>query len=293
MILTIAVTGLLARWLFRQYRVDGVQSQQKLILRHFLADFEHHIQMASGIEAKQIENIGSVVNRIRFERRSVSYANYHGGHEYAVERFAGNRFIQFAGRDSGLELLLKRDSRKKAYPDLISLIRHRFANFIPILIWIDGCGSDETSHRGPSIKSWGMPVISQFNFDGNIRPVDIESERPVEGYIGIDPRPFRQLQLLDSGIGAFLGGIGGIPVSTVHFRRIDGVDDERDKSKHLHERLGLIPPILFFFACNLAMVLGWLTLRVWANRWLHVWIGMFALVIGFIGSAWSGFLLFP
>src|SRR5439155_8273165 len=81
--------------------------------------------------------------------------------------------------------------------------------------------------------------------------------------------------------------IGSFLVSTVHLDCVPSVDCKQNNSSQFHERLRLIPPILFCLASNLAMCLGWLKIRFWCKSRRDWYLGMAGLFLGFPSSVYS------
>jgi hypothetical protein len=100
-----------------------------------------------------------------------------------------------------------------------------------------------------------------------------------------------KFQLTRGGICSTLSGVRSLLVGAIHQNRKERVDREKYDASGFHVWLGLVPPILFCFASNLAMVLGWLTLRLWCRCWRDWYLGMLGLFAGFPLSVWSGIIL--
>jgi len=98
--------------------------------------------------------------------------------------------------------------------------------------------------------------------------------------------PLREAESVPAGFGGVFSGVRRVSVSSVHLDGISSVDRQQHNPNDLDKWLPLIPPVLFMFASNLIMGMGWRKLRT-AHCWHDIGLGLAGLIIGFPASVWG------
>lgn len=141
-------------------------------------------------------------------------------------------------------------------------------------------------------NGWRMSDVADFGQYSDMRSGFIECERSSNGQLNIQPRAIGSYQSSFSNVSTLLSGIGRIPVSAIHLDRVERIDKEKHDPDDFHERLSFIPPILFLLASNVAMIWGFLTIRLNRCRNVrHFWLCCTGLFGGFACSVLSGLIL--